>query len=210
MKVLGNALGKEMVKGEFEGAKAINAIIPNNCPKPLAHGTYVSDSGYHFFLCDFADMDDEMPSAEEFVNVVVQLHQNSQSPTGKFGFHVTTHAGDHPLQTAWTDSWEEFFTRQMREEILWERDVQGPNEEMESLVQQMFEKVIPRLLRPLQTGGRSIKPTLVHGDLWHGNVGVDIDGDRPILFDPCACYAHNECKSTPRLLKRMGRLMRPR
>ena len=34
-------------------------------------------------------------------------------------------------------------------------------------------KVIPRLLRPLETGGRQIKPSLVHGDLYSGNVSVD-------------------------------------
>jgi fructosamine-3-kinase len=34
----------------------------------------------------------------------------------------------------------------------------------------LLKKVIPRLLDPLETDGRSIKPVLLHGDLWLGNV----------------------------------------
>ena len=82
----------------------------------------------------------------------------------------------------------------MGEEIESEKGVQGQNDEMNELVAALFDKVIPRLLRPLETGGRSIKPSLCHGDLWHGNVGVDVAADEPILYDPCAIYAHNECE----------------
>lgn len=65
---------------------------------------------------------------------------------------------------------------------------------MDELLAVLLDKVIPRLLRPLQTGGRPIKPSLCHGDLWHGNVGVDVATDEPNLYDPCARYAHNECE----------------
>ncbi|KAI9644446.1 hypothetical protein NHQ30_006467 [Ciborinia camelliae] len=192
LKVIKGPLGKEMVKGEHEGTKAINAVIPKNMPRAIAHGTYAKDSNRHFLLNEFHEMKDEMPSAEQFVSVISELHQKSISPTGKFGFHCTTHAGNHSLNTAWCDSWEEFFSRQLREEVEWERSVQGQNDEMDQLLEAMFDKVIPRLLKPLQSGGRSIKPSLCHGDLWHGNVGVDMVTDEPILYDPCAVYAHNE------------------
>ncbi|PMD43817.1 hypothetical protein L207DRAFT_510291 [Hyaloscypha variabilis F] len=196
LKVLTGKLGQEMAQGEYEGNKAIHAVIPRNVPRPVAHGTYTKNSDRHFFLSTFHEMEDEMPPAQQFVSVVAELHQKSVSPTGKFGFHVTTHAGNYPLQNSWCDSWEEFFVRQLKTEIIWERGVQGQNDEMDELYEAMFKNVIPRLLRPLQTGGRSIKPSLVHGDLWHGNVGVDMTSDEPILYDPCATYAHNEYDMT--------------
>jgi protein-ribulosamine 3-kinase len=59
----------------------------------------------------------------------------------------------------------------------------------------LFDKVIPRLLRPLESEGRSVKPSLVHGDFWYGNSGIDVDADEPLIFDACCFYAHNECKS---------------
>lgn len=34
-------------------------------------------------------------------------------------------------------------------------------------------------------------PSLLHGDLWHGNTGIDADG-RPALFDPAVHYGDRE------------------
>lgn len=116
------------------------------------------------------------------------------SPTGKFGFHTTTFNGIVPLVNEWCDTWEEFFSRQLRSDIKWEQSVRGSDPEMDEISNEFFAKVIPRLLRPLQTGGRSIKPVLVHGDVWPGNVQIDSDTERVILFDSCCCYAHNERK----------------
>ena len=73
-----------------------------------------------------------------------------------------------------------------------ERDVQGPSEELEQLTSQLYEKVIPRLLRPL-TVLDSIKPVLIHGDLWYGNCCTDNATGKLIVFDACVFWAHNEC-----------------
>ena len=73
-----------------------------------------------------------------------------------------------------------------------EREPQGPSEELEELCEPLLEKVIPRLLRPLETGGRHIEPCLVHGDMWYGNVSSETDTGEPIVFDATAVYAHNE------------------
>ena len=42
----------------------------------------------------------------------------------------------------------------------------GERSEVVTAAQSILDVVIPRLLRPLQEGGRSIVPVLVHGDLW--------------------------------------------
>ncbi|KAK3315093.1 hypothetical protein B0H66DRAFT_642375 [Apodospora peruviana] len=55
-----------------------------------------------------------------------------------------------------------------------------------------IDMVIPRLLRPLETEGRTLIRTLVHGDLWDGNASVDVSTGRPLIFDPTPLYAHNE------------------
>ena len=75
-----------------------------------------------------------------------------------------------------------------------ERNVQGPSKELEELTAQLYEEVIPRLLRPL-TVLNSIKPVLIHGDLWYGNCCTDNATGKPIVFDACAFWAHNECTS---------------
>ena len=67
--------------------------------------------------------------------------------------------------------------------------------EFEELKKRVMDKVIPRLLRQLETGGRSITPCLVHGDLWDGNASVNVDTGKSTIFDGTPLYAHNECES---------------
>lgn len=80
----------------------------------------------------------------------------------------------------------------MRANIQWLHSVRGPDPEFDKVARKFFEKVVPRLLRPLQSGGRSINPVLVHGDVWPGNVQLDTATQQVILFDACCCYGHNE------------------
>ena len=74
--------------------------------------------------------------------------------------------------------------------IEWES--QGPDDELKELTEGMLTKVIPRLLRPLETGGRQIQPRLLRGDLWDGNTSQNADSDMPIIYDATCLYAHNE------------------
>ena len=55
-----------------------------------------------------------------------------------------------------------------------------------------LEKVVPRLLLPLQSEGRILKPCLVHGDCWDGNTAMDIRTGEAFVFDVCSFYGHNE------------------
>lgn len=64
-----------------------------------------------------------------------------------------------------------------------EKLAQGPaSEEQLRLESVFFERIIPRLIRPLETGGRQIQPRLVHSDLWDGNAAVNVEdgGSRDI------------------------------
>lgn len=172
---------------------AIHKVLPEFIPRPIACGTYQTISDTHFFLCEFREMTEDMPDPHKFAALLSRLHQKSVSPTGKFGFHVTTYAGNLPQFVAWEDSWETFFAKSMRQALDLEIESKGPSEELEILSQALFEKVIPRLLRPLESGGRTVKPSLVHGDLWYANSGIDVDNDQPLVFDACCFFAHNEC-----------------
>ena len=75
-------------------------------------------------------------------------------------------------------------------------EAQGPDNQLRDLFRQTMDKVVPRLLRPLETGDRQIEPSLVHGDLYSGNVSIDAEDGRPMLYDAACLYAHNECKAS--------------
>lgn len=182
------------MKGEFESTSAIRSITPDFVPEPIAWGSYKSLPDTHFYLCEFRSLGEELPEPPVFCQKVAELHKNGVSPNGKFGFHVVTYNGNLPQENGFTDTWEEFFVNGLKHMLRLNFEVAGPSQQLEDLIPSMFEKVIPRLLRPLETGGNSITPSLVHGDLWCGNAAVDITDDSPLVFDPCCFWAHNECK----------------
>ena len=151
-----------MMLGEYESMKAIHNIIPTFVPRPIAWGTFESNRELHFFLCDFHEMDLDLPNVNRFTARLADLHRKSKSPTGKFGFHVTTYNGNLPQINAWTDTWEEYFALNFRHFINMEQEMQGPaTEEQAELSTAMLTKVIPRLIRPMETGGRRIEPSLI-------------------------------------------------
>lgn len=183
-----------MVAGELESMTALHQNIPFATPAPIGCGTYASNPSIHFFLCDFTEMMDELPDIQRFTSTVAQLHRVSNSPNGKYGFPVPTYMGRMAQHTAWTESWEVFFTDYMQHLMCTIESAQGPDPEFKELFEAVVQKVIPRLMRPLETGGRSIKPSLVHGNLYAGNVSVDEEALEPIVYDATCLYAHNECK----------------
>jgi protein-ribulosamine 3-kinase len=136
-----------------------------------------------------------MPDPDKFAARLSALHQNSASPTGKFGFHVKTYAGNLPQYTDWEESWETFFAKSMRQALDLEIKAKGYDPDFDVLIPALFDTVIPRLLSPLESKGRRVKPSLVHGDLWFANSGIETYSGRPLIFDACCFYAHNECMS---------------
>ena len=63
-----------------------------------------------------------------------------------------------------------------------ERDPQEPSEELDELAAKLYDKVIPRLLRPLTALG-SAKPVAIHADLWYGNCYTDEATGKPLVLD---------------------------
>lgn len=194
--------------------------MPDFCPRPQAWGTFKSNPDLHFLLCDFREMDQDVPEMDRFTSMLAEFHSTSStmSPNGKYvswwlfhcriprlslininslitqGFHCTTYNGNLAQDNTWTDTWEEYYKNNIIRMLQLEKEARGPSTELEELSKPFLEKVIPRLLRPLETGGNSLKPCLIHGDLWYGNTSTDIDTGEPITFDASAFWGHNECK----------------
>jgi protein-ribulosamine 3-kinase len=194
-----------MARGEFESMSLFYAMVPEFVVKPIAWGKCASVPETYFFISEFHDLDDEVsPNLMIFCARTAELHARSAEihhqkswnppPEGNYGFHVTTHIGTIPKDNRWCDTWEEFFKRAMQRVLDEEERTQGPSNERALLAAQLLEKVIPRLLRPLETGGRLINPALVHGDLKSANVGTDRETNLPVTFDGGAFWGHNECK----------------
>ncbi|KAM3447055.1 hypothetical protein MY3296_009099 [Beauveria thailandica] len=193
LKTASGELGEAMFKGEFEAMSAIHQTMPDFSPKPIAWGRCTDTADLFFFLSAFVRMDQgDVPDAGKLCAKLAKMHRESVSPTGQFGFHVTTCNGNIPQNNTWNESWEVFFSNGLRHMLALDVKVNGEQPELVEAMQPIFDCVIPRLLGPLEQGPNRIRPALVHGDLWFGNCSTNLDTDEPVIFDAAAFYAHNE------------------
>lgn len=185
-------LGRKMMESAFYSESLFFSYLPSHVPEPHALGTYKHDPSTSFYLCVFHDMTDDVPEYQKFVPIIVKVHKDTMGKQQRYGFDIPTYLGNIPNDNTWQDSWEVWFTQAMRQMFLIEEDAHGKDDELNTLKEAIFEKVIPRLLQPLETGGRSIKPCLIHSDLWPGNVKTDAQTNEICIFDSCAFWGHNE------------------
>jgi protein-ribulosamine 3-kinase len=182
-----------MMEGEFNSITTIHNLIPSFVPKPLAWGKFkLASPDTYFFLCDFVEMSTDMPDPVKFCARVAELHDKGVSPTGKFGFHITTVHGKTEQPVEWEGNWTRYFTRLVSHFFAKDLLSNGRWPEYETAFKRLVEDVIPQVLDPLNSDGRSIRPSLVHGDLWEGNATTDLVTGEPMVFDAAVMYAHNE------------------
>ena len=185
--------GRTMMEGEFNAMSELHKTMPTFIPKPHSWGKYhVGSPDSYFFLSQFIDMSDRVPDPNQLCSKLATLHRNSVSPTGKFGFHITTCQGHSPQAVAWESTWTGFFTKLLRHVADLDFKTNGHWDDLDKLEKRIFAEVIPRLIGNLEKDGRIVKPCLIHADLWEGNTGTSYETGDIYLFDSAAFYAHNE------------------
>lgn len=186
--------GRVMIEGEFNSMSALYNTMPTFVPKPHSWGKFChGNHNTYFFISQFFDMSDRVPLPNQLCQKLAQLHRSSVSPTGKFGFHVTTCQGQTPQGSGcWEDKWADLFTKLLLHVVDLDFKINGYWEALDKLEKRVLSNVIPRLIGNLERDGRKIKPCLIHGDLWEGNTGTSYDTGDIYLFDAGSFYAHNE------------------
>lgn len=185
-----------MVSGEYEAMKELYKVGSELVAEPLGWGTYRNDPDACFFVCRYHELSGDIPDVEDFPMLLAEMHKSekAKSPTGEFGFGKVTYGGRNPVFFPMSKTWEECFSAGLSATFDLEESTHGPDSELTELREGVMTKVIPRLLRPLETEGRSVIPTFVHGDLWDGNASVDVNTGKPMIFDATPLWAHNECE----------------
>ncbi|KAI1179120.1 Fructosamine kinase-domain-containing protein [Nemania sp. FL0916] len=189
--------GFKSVLAEYHSMNTLWSVMPEIVARPYGYGTYENMKDVYFFLCSFHQITGDIPSIDNFPALVAELHRRQTSPDGTFGFPYQPFGGRLPQFFPVTNSWEETFKFGMEHEFESEESTQGHDQDMAQLRKAIIEKVIPRLLRPLETSPNRIQPRLVHGDLWDGNCSVDVDTKIPVVFDATCLWAHNEYELGP-------------
>jgi len=107
----------------------------------------------------------------------------------QFGFERTTFCGLTHLDNEWKDDWVCFYAQQRLEPLV--RKVQenfGSRELTEQWSQ--LQLTIPKFFAKFQERDVQIKPCLLHGDLWSGNIGQT--ETEVVTYDPASFYGHSE------------------
>lgn len=182
-----------MMEGEFNAMAELYKTVSTLVPQPHAWGKFkIQQPNTYFFLCDFIDMRNQLPDPARLCSRIAELHRASVSPTGKFGFHISTYHGKYSQSVQWNDSWASFSRSLLEDALRLDLQTNGLWPVFEKVSERTLNKVIPRLLGILKEDGREIKSCLIHGDLWEGNIGTACGDNSILIFDPGAYYAHNE------------------
>ncbi|GFT12232.1 ketosamine-3-kinase [Nephila pilipes] len=190
-----------MFEGELEGLKTIQKTKTVRVPTPVkvvdlkSYGTaivmeYIDMSGLsrypeqlgeqlakmHLFNTSLHTSDSSVHKSEE--------DEGKLSYIDKFGFHTTTCCGYIEQVNCWKEDWVEFYTQQRLDHQIKLLQSTYQDRELTELWSELVLKI------PGYFEGIDVKPSLLHGDLWSGNVGETKDG--PIIFDPAVFYGHSE------------------
>ena len=111
------------------------------------------------------------------------MHLNSQlHASKKFGYSVAGFIGTNPQTRGWDENWADFF-------IQFRIMPQLSYLKQDFLSSEIKVNLISKIKKTLSVHEPMI--SLVHGDLWSGNIGIG-KNDKGIIFDPASWWADNE------------------
>ncbi|KAL3815970.1 hypothetical protein ACHAXA_008929 [Cyclostephanos tholiformis] len=194
---------REMFDGEALGLMAMYACSSWSeddalrIPKVYRHGDYSSGSKGSYLIMEYLDLRGRSDDIK-LGRAVALMHlapptEESLNPNGSFGFPVDNTIGGTPQPNPWTEP-----NSGTKEWIVFFRDHRiGHQLKLagDSYCSNLWDNdIAPRLHLLFEdlTGEKEIRPSLLHGDLWSGNIG-SADG-KPSIFDPAAYWGHHEAE----------------
>jgi fructosamine-3-kinase len=168
---------------EVAGLMAIASTNTVATPKILCTGTddgeYV---GYSFLLLEYVNSASRRADYwETFARELAAMHK-ANTPA-RFGFHQDNFIGATAQKNMPTDSWCAFF-RDCRLAPQFRAADKYFTEEARARNQKLLDHLDDFLVEPEY-------PSLLHGDLWSGNVMCGADG-KAMLIDPACYVGHRE------------------
>ena len=151
-------------------------------PAPV---TWADGDDGRFLVTEYLEPGRRVSNFEERLGVgLAELHELG-SDDG-FGFEIDGYCGATPQPNGWKTSWRKFYGERRLGHLLRLARDRG----MADGTCERLDRLIGRLDEWIAEPQRS---SLIHGDLWSGNLHVAPDG-RPALIDPAAYFGHPEAE----------------
>jgi protein-ribulosamine 3-kinase len=153
---------------EADGLSALRAA-GMRAPEPLAHG---AAAGHAYLALEAL----ELGGKEDFAALGHALAALHRSRGERFGWTRDNFIGASAQRNSSSGDWIEFWRERRLAPQLALAVANGHGE-----IRQPMERICAGLPQLLE--GRTPEPSLLHGDLWRGNVGF-LAGGAPVVFDP--------------------------
>jgi fructosamine-3-kinase len=169
-----------MFQAEALGLQQIWETHTIRVPKPICYGT-ANDSAYIVLeWLNLSRANGSNHAWEEMGRQLAAMHKATSNQG--FGWEINNTIGSTPQINTWTKDWTDFFTvHRIGYQLKLARRNGGALRNGEPLL-----TAIPEIL-----ANRSVKPSLVHGDLWSGNASITDVGE-PTILDPATYYGDRE------------------
>ncbi|MQS52859.1 fructosamine kinase family protein [Companilactobacillus mishanensis] len=161
---------------EIEGLNLINEVA--NAPKPIKSGNF-ERNGY--LLMNYLEFGEG--SQKDLGKMVAKMHEK-HAP--QFGLDHNIENAKNPKINTWQDNWSDFYINQRLNVLIEQIKKHGDWTVYRQSLMNRFQTKIREYY-----ADHKVEPSLMHGDLWNGNVGFQADGT-PILFDPDVFYGNRE------------------
>jgi protein-ribulosamine 3-kinase len=168
-----------MFEGEFEGLRELAGAGAVRVPRPVCTGRA---DGQAFLILECLDLAHGDTNAERrFGQQLATLHRVTRP---RFGWHRDNTIGSTPQSNGWCDDWATFFReRRLRTQLALVVD-NGPKR-----LRDLGDLLISRVSDFFP--GYRPAASLLHGDLWSGNVATTRAGE-PVSFDPAVYFGDRE------------------
>jgi fructosamine-3-kinase len=176
---LNQASMMEMFEAESEGLQAMMETGTIRVPSPLCNGM-TNDQAY--LVMEYIEMGHAGRESSEMAGR--QLAEMHRASWHSYGWHRDNTIGSTPQPNTPNSDWVGFF-REQRLDFqlrLAARNGYGGN------LQRSGERLLEGFHHLID---HDPQPSLLHGDLWGGNIAYDTGG-HPVIFDPAVYYGDRE------------------
>ena len=170
----------EMFVAEFEGLTELRKPGAIRVPRPVCHGC---DETHAWLVTEHIRFRPAGGQSEALLGE--QLAAMHRQTADMFGWHRDNTIGSTPQSNRQSDAWIDFF----RDERLSFQLQLAANNGFRGRLQVLGAELLERL--PAFFDGYTPVPSLLHGDLWGGNLAFDEEG-QPVIFDPAVYYGDRE------------------
>ena len=170
---------KDIFEKEADGLDMMRANCPLKIPEVHHFG---QESGFNFILMEWIAPD--KPNFTYWQELGLGLAQMHMATQNDFGYKASNYIASIPQQNQPEHSWSEFFIQNRLEPLIGKAYY-------ESLIDLDFLKKFQKIYPILEGFFPKEKPSLLHGDLWSGNIMRGKNGV-PVLIDPAVYFGHRE------------------